>query len=173
MNSLSRYYRFPVIVSFVLLLLLILSTNILSVVSADGWNAKKIVYHKFNKGLLDEARKQQKPIMIIIHKSWCATCKIMRKKVEESAEIEALSDYFVMTEAEDDDEPSDERYAPNGSYSPRILFINPENGNLYPITNPIASDPNSPHFYASAPEIVRGMVAALQHTSGIGHVDEL
>ena len=142
-------------------------------VSADGWNAKKILYHKFNKGVLEEGKRQQKPIMLIIHKTWCPTCKILRKKVEESAEIEALSEYFVMAHAEDDDEPSDERYSPNGAYSPRTLFINPENGDLYPIKNPVASDPNAPHFYGSIPEMVRGMVAALQYTSGIGHLDEL
>ena len=157
----------------VLVLLLLLLVVDEQVVSADGWNAKKILYNKFNKGVLEEGKRQQKPIMLIIHKTWCPTCKILRKKVEESAEIEALSEYFVMSHAEDDDEPSDERYSPNGAYSPRILFINPENGDLYPIKNPVASDPNAPHFYGSIPEMVRGMVAALQYTSGIGHLDEL
>ena len=161
------------LVSFLIITIVVLVISCSFTTEAIGWNHKKILYHKFNKGLLEEAKRQQKPIMLIVHKTWCQTCKIMRKKVEESAEIEALSDYFVMSDAEDDDEPADERYSPNGAYSPRILFINPENGNLYPITNPVASDPNSPHFYGSAPEIVRGMVAALQHTSGISHVDEL
>lgn len=142
-------------------------------VNADGWNSQKIIYHNFNQGIFDEAKRQQKPIMLIIHKTWCPACKQMRKKFEQSAEIEALSEHFVMSHAEDDDEPSDERYAPNGAYSPRLLFINPENGDLLPITNPAASDPSSPHFYGSAPEVVRGMVACLVHTSGVSHLDEL
>lgn len=170
-RSTSVTLLFALLVSVVVVVVLGFTPSLF--VSADGWNSKKILYRKFNKATLDEAKRQQKPIMLIIHKTWCPACKQMRRKFEASAEIEALSEYFVMADAEDDDEPTDERYAPNGSYSPRILFVNPENGNLYPITNPAPTDPNSPHFYGSATEVVRGMMAALHHTSGISHVDEL
>lgn len=169
MRFLSITLSFFTISLLLLLALFSPTTHIL----ADGWNSQKILYHNFNKGIFDEAKRQQKPIMLVIHKTWCPACKQMRKKFEQSAEIEALSEHFVMSHAEDDDEPSDERYAPNGAYSPRILFINPESGDLLPITNPAGTDPASPHFYGSAPEVVRGMVACLVHTSGVSHLDEL
>ena len=103
----------PVLFFLFLLIIITIVALLTTSVLADGWNSQKILYHSFNKGIFDEAKRQQKPIMLIIHKTWCPACKQMRKKFEQSAEIEALSEYFVMSHAEDDDEPSDERYAPN------------------------------------------------------------
>jgi protein-disulfide reductase (glutathione) len=135
-----------------------------------GWNSQRISYVSYQDALT-QAKIQQKPILFLVHKSWCAACKQMRAQVEQSAEIEALSEHFVMAHAEDDDEPTDAKLAPHGAYSPRVLFLG-SSGDVLPITNPVGSDPSSPHFYGSAPELVRGMVAALAHV-GVQSLDEL
>ena len=125
----------------------------------------------------DQATKQgkelNKPVFMLIHKTWCAACKALRSKFITSAEIELLSEHFVMSNVEDDDEPSDEKYSPQGSYSPRIMFLNPSDGEVAPIQNRAVFDPQHLHFYGTAEEIVQGMLEALKLISGVKDVNEL
>ncbi len=153
---------------FTILVIFFITTSPTSV-DAVGWNHKKIPYQKFDKTALEEAKFQRKPILLLIHKTWCATCKQLRTLVEKSAEFEVLSEYFVMAEAEDDEEPTDPKYAPDGSYAPRILFLDGNTGEPYPIQNPAPTDPSALHYYASVPAMLRGMMMALQLAHGGGN----
>lgn len=71
------------------------------------------------------AKEQNRPIMLIIHRSGCAACKGIKPIVAQSRPIWELSYRFVMINVEDDEEPLDEQYFPDGGYYPRILFMNP------------------------------------------------
>ena len=89
--------------------------------AADGFNSKRIDWVEWAR-TKDVAQKESdsssaevgvvgggpKPIMMVVHKSWCAACKQLRRKFEMSSEIEALSHLFVMSNVEDDDEPAGE-----------------------------------------------------------------
>lgn len=38
-------------------------------------------------------------------------------------DLKKLAENFVMVEVVDDEEPEDDKYAPDGGYIPRILFL--------------------------------------------------
>ncbi|RCN31243.1 hypothetical protein ANCCAN_22976 [Ancylostoma caninum] len=72
------------------------------------------------------AKDLNKPIFFLIHKTWCGACKGLKREFGSSPktkELIELSKNFVMVNVEDDDEPEDEKYAPDGGYIPRIIFL--------------------------------------------------
>jgi protein-disulfide reductase (glutathione) len=138
--------------------------------SASVWN-ENIDWVHWDHALA-QGKSTGKPIMMVIHKSWCAACKALKARFVNSPEIEALSEHFVMANVEDDDEPADEKYSPQGAYSPRILFLTFQ-GEVADIKNDVVPDPQHLHFYGTAEEIVASMLEALRVLVGIEDINEL
>lgn len=91
---------------------------------------------------IETSLEVNKPIFLLIHKSWCHACKgsfcwdlrtgihnsilALQKTMQQSNARKAfkkLSEHFVMVNAVDDDEPFEEEYRPDGKYIPRLLFL--------------------------------------------------
>jgi protein-disulfide reductase (glutathione) len=151
-------------------LLLVVGAMLCGLSLADGFNSNAISWVPWEKAV-ETATRLDKPIMLVVHKTWCAACKMLRQKFVSSPEIEVLSRHFVMADAEDDDEPTDEKYSPQGSYSPRIMFLRSD-GSVSEVVNEF-SDPAHLHFFGTAEEVVRGMLAALRIISGVNDVNDL
>lgn len=67
-----------------------------------------------------------RPVFLLIHKTWCGACGQLKKSFQTTPKKEdliELSKQFVMTNVEDDDEPEGEKYAPDGAYIPRLFFF--------------------------------------------------
>lgn len=97
---------------------LILSTAHCSSGRDNGFGNNYIWAGSLNSGI-QIANNHKKPIMLIIHKSWCTACKNLKPKFANSTEIQDLSKHFVMVNVMDDEEPKDNSFAPDGGYIPR------------------------------------------------------
>jgi len=92
-----------------------------------GWG-DSIQWRTFEQAKI-ESKEQNKPIMVILHKSWCGACKRLKPLVAGSKTLADISSKFVMVNAEDEEEPhSNGAFAVDGSYIPRVYFVAPPSG---------------------------------------------
>ncbi|VDM53221.1 unnamed protein product, partial [Angiostrongylus costaricensis] len=136
---------------------------------------QKYIYWVEWDSAVDVAMDLKKPIFLLIHKTWCGACKALKQEFNSSpkmSDLIALSKKFVMVNVQDDDEPEDEKYAPDGGYIPRILFLDSDGEPLR--TNNEARYKNNKYFYPLIPQVVDGMERALMEFEEItkGNEDE-
>ncbi len=59
-----------------------------------GWN-DKIPWTTFADGL-KRAKEENKPALVLIHKTWCGACQRLKSSWKDDKEVEQLSSNFVM-----------------------------------------------------------------------------
>lgn len=94
---------------------------------AHGFN-DAIAWVSLDDGLAEAARTG-KPVMLLVHASWCSKCKALRPAFFDPRLVEA-SRQFVMVNVDQDEVPQVKAYAPDGEYIPRILFLDPSTGEV-------------------------------------------
>lgn len=104
---------------------------------SHGFN-DAIAWRPLDEGLR-EAKAEGRPLMLVVHASWCERCKELKPAFHRDR-IAELSERFVMVNADQDQTPEALAYAPDGSYIPRVLFIDPDTGNAdAALHNPVRS----------------------------------
>ncbi len=83
-----------------------------------------IAWRGFDEGLADAA-KLGVPLMMVVHASWCSQCKALKPKFDDPA-LKELSHEFVMVNVDQDEVPKSQEYGPDGTYVPRVLFVDPK-----------------------------------------------
>ena len=86
------------------------------------------------------AKREHKPVMIVIWKTWCGACKALRPQFASSAAVAKLADDFVMVNVVDDEEPAEDKYKPDGGYIPRIVFADEDANVLSDVVNAGGND---------------------------------
>ncbi|ODN04447.1 Thioredoxin domain-containing protein 12 [Orchesella cincta] len=121
----------------------------------DNGLGKHIPWSRLDDGLA-AAKDEGKPLMLIIHKSWCGACKSLKPKFRDSQKIAKLSKEFIMVNTMDEDEPPMDIYKPDGGYVPRILFFDPEGELLKDVINE-EGNPEYKYYYYDELSIVGSM----------------
>ena len=103
-----------------------------------------------------------KPTMVILHKSWCAACKNLKPKLAESLDFEELSKEFSMVNAGESEELHDNAdLSLDGSYIPRIYFLDPQ-GPVLPGFYNSKGNPSYKFFYFNADTVLSSMRQVLE-----------
>jgi thiol:disulfide interchange protein len=125
--------------------------------ASNGFN-DNIAWRELGDGLA-EAKDHQRPLMVVVHASWCQSCKALKRSFLD-AELRDLSDNFVMVNLDQDREPRSAEFAPDGNYVPRIVFVDPRTGDPDPsILNQRRSDKR--YYYGPYDDLVGAMKKAL------------
>ncbi|XP_046971930.1 thioredoxin domain-containing protein 12-like isoform X2 [Vanessa cardui] len=122
----------------------------------DNGLGKNYVWAGSLESGLQIASHHKKPVMVIIHKSWCSACKNFKPKFANSTEIQTLSKHFVMVNLLDEEEPKNHKFSPDGSYIPRILFMSPRGSVDHDIYNEEGSSQHK-YFYSRPEQIAKSM----------------
>ena len=127
---------------------------------SHGYGEGKIAWRELDEGMAESA-KDGKPLMLLVHASWCSRCKALKPEFNGNTELAELSNRFIMVNADQDQVPAVLGYAPDGTYIPRILFISPVTGEVdEALRNPRRDKYR--YFYTPTDDLVGMMKKALE-----------
>ena len=120
-----------------------------------------IDWQSWSRGL-SVAKETQKPLMVVLHKSWCPACKSLKPKFQASQAIEQLSSQFVMINAKEGEEPIESpQFNVDGAYIPRVIFLDSEGNVLSDVINE-SGNPQYKYYHMNAESIVISMKKVLK-----------
>jgi hypothetical protein len=90
-----------------------------------GWNDAGIQWHSAEEGLA-EAQRQKKPACLVVFTTWCPRCTAYSKLFHDPRLVEASKRFVMIRVDADQNEAVAARFAPDGDYIPRTLFLAPD-----------------------------------------------
>ncbi|KAI8789407.1 thioredoxin domain-containing protein 12 [Biomphalaria glabrata] len=108
-----------------------------------------------------KAAKENKKVMVIIHKQSCKACRYQKSWFSRSKAILSLSTNFVMTNIEYSQAALHPKYSPDGSYVPRILFFDSDGTFLKDLMAP-SKEEGVLYHYRDEQELLTTMKTALK-----------
>jgi protein-disulfide reductase (glutathione) len=108
---------------------------------SEAWNAAEINWRDIKSGIREAATTKKTAIMVF-HAPWCTACKKYRAVFKDKDIVEASKDFIMILIDGDADKIANGAFAPDGTYVPRTLFLNPDGDVL---TGLVGKDPKYPH----------------------------
>merc|ERR1719354_1142076 len=111
-----------------------------------------------------EAKKTKKPIMFLIHRTTCPSCKALIKTISRDKEFTSKMSGFLLADIEDDvDDKKADSYDVDGGYVPRIYFLDPEGEIIGDIWNVGTNYPTTKFYYYDLASVYVQKEKALKH----------
>ncbi len=132
---------------------------------SHGFN-DAIAWRGFEEGFR-VASEEQRPLMLVVHASWCSKCRLLKRLFRSDKQLIELSEQFVMVNVDQDEEPTVTQLGPDGTYLPRVLFFAP-NGDI----DSTLQNPNRRrfrYFYMPNEDLLGTMQRALERHGGGAH----
>ena len=133
-------------------------------VRAHDWNDKNIAWKSLDDGLA-EAKKDKKPICLIVYTEWCPHCANYAKIFSDPKIVEKSKSFVMIHVDQDKEKDRAAAYAPDGGYIPRTMFLSSDGA--------IDADIHAPRdsykfFYdeKNPDSVLAGMDAALKKLGG-------
>lgn len=127
---------------------------------ANGYG-DRIAWRGLDEGLRESA-ESGRPLMLVVHAAWCPRCKELKRRFFDPA-MAAASERFVMVNLDQDAQPEGLRYGPDGTYIPRVVFIDTQGNVDAGLSNPGRS--KYKYFYSQHDDLVAVMQTALTRLS--------
>jgi thiol:disulfide interchange protein len=108
---------------------------------ADVWNGAEIAWRDIGSGI-KEATRTGKPVIMLMHASWCPSCKRYREVFKDRGVVEAARAFVMILIDVDKDPDANSAFSPDGTYVPRTIFMDAE-GNIQSSIK--GADPEYPH----------------------------
>jgi len=127
--------------------------------AAHDWNDGAVAWKGHDDGFA-LAKKEQKPLLLIVYTEWCPHCGNYSKVFHDPKVVEKAKQFVMVRLDQDKNKELVAKYAPDGAYIPRTLFFAPD-GTLAPEVH-APRDQYKYFFNESDPSsVLGGMDAAL------------
>jgi hypothetical protein len=127
--------------------------------AAHDWNEKDIAWKDLDDALV-LAKKEQKPVCLVVYTEWCPHCANYSKVFHDPKVVEKTKRFVMVRLDQDKEKDRTGKYAPDGGYIPRTMFLAPDGA--------LAADVHAPrdkflYFYdeKDPASVLAGMDAAL------------
>ena len=126
---------------------------------AEGWNNDAIEWFDFEDGTAEQ-KKTGKPMLVVIHTTWCPFCKKYSRQFYDPRVVERAKSFVMVMMDRDLEKAETAKLGPGLNYMPRTLFFAPD-GRMRPEIK--GANPEFPHWlnHDSPDELLAAMNAAL------------
>lgn len=108
---------------------------------AELWNGAEINWRDPKSGIY-EASSTGRPVLMLMHATWCGACKAYRAIFKDPEIVKASRDFVMILVDVDTEKQINGAFSPDGTYVPRTLFID-ANGDIS--KELVGKDPKYPH----------------------------